>query len=179
MSNLGIKEIKIPFNIKVTIKNNLLHMKSDFGCLIYVIKSNFILEITKKKTIVLFPITKYFKNTSCNWGTQYSLLKNNINGLSKGYTKTLKLIGVGFRVNLDNNKLTFKLGYSHKINYIIPFDIIIKCPKQDEIIIFGLDKQKVNEIIKKIQLLKKIDVYKGKGIILENTKIKLKEGKKK
>ena len=72
-----------------------------------------------------------------------------------------------------------KLGYSHEVIFQIPTDILIQCPKQDKIIVFGLSKQRVHEVITKIQRLKKIDLYKGKGILVENTKLRLKEGKKK
>ncbi len=179
MSNLGIKEIKLPSNLKITFNENLLKMESNFGKLIYKVNDKFTIDITKKNSIKFYPKNITEKNISCLWGTQYSLLKNYINGLSQGYTKTLELIGVGFRTTLDNNNLIFKLGYSHEVIYKIPSDIVIKCPKQDKIIIFGINKQRVNEVVSKIQLLKKIDPYKGKGILLENTKLRLKEGKKK
>jgi large subunit ribosomal protein L6 len=179
MSNLGLKEIKLPSNLKIKLNENLLKLESNFGQLTYAINTKFIVQITEKNSIKFYPKKKTEKNINCLWGTQYSLLKNYINGLSRGYTKTLELIGVGFRVNLENNTLIFKLGYSHKVIFKIPSDVVIKCPKQDKIIIFGIDKQRVNEIIAKIQLLKKIDPYKGKGILLENTKLRLKEGKKK
>ena len=179
MSNLGIKEIKIPSNIKLTFNKNLLDMKSNFGEISYKINNKFILKLKKKNSIKFYPKEKKMKNINCIWGTEYSLLKNNINGLSKGYSKTLELIGVGFKTKLNQNKLIFKLGYSHEINYEIPSHVIIKCPKQNKVIIFGINKQKVNEIVSEIQFLKKIDPYKGKGILLENTKLKLKEGKKK
>jgi large subunit ribosomal protein L6 len=178
MSNLGIKEIKIPSNIKLEINNKLLSIKSNFGELNYEINKDFILELTKKNSIKFYPKEKK-KIINCTWGTKYSLLKNIINGLSKGYSKTLELIGIGFKTKIDQNQLIFKLGYSHEINYKIPYDVIIKCPKQNKIVIFGINKQRVNEVISKIQLLKKIDPYKGKGILLENTKLRLKEGKKK
>jgi large subunit ribosomal protein L6 len=176
MSNLGIKEIKVPSNIELKINKNFLEMKGRFGCLNYEIKDDISLRITDRKTIKFFGKEKH-KNSIL--GTQYSLLKSCIKGLSKGYTKVLKLVGVGFRGSLSHSQLILKLGYSHEVKYKIPFDIIIKCPKQNKIIIFGINKQKVNEIIANIQLLKKLNPYKGKGILLENTELKLKEGKKK
>tara|TARA_R110001592_G_scaffold150202_3_gene375985 strand:- start:11498 stop:12037 length:540 start_codon:yes stop_codon:yes gene_type:complete len=179
MSNLGIKEIKVPSSLKLKLNKNILNIESNFGHLAYEIKNNFILELTDKNSIKFYPKEKGSKNIKCIWGTQYSLLKNSINGLSKGYTKTLDLIGVGFRSSLDKNKLILKLGFSHEVIYNIPSNVVIKCPKQDKIIIFGINKQEVNEVVSKIQLLKKIDPYKGKGILLENTKLRLKEGKKK
>jgi large subunit ribosomal protein L6 len=179
MSNLGIKKIKIPSNLEIKINKNRLNLKSNFGQLTYLVNDKFTLEITEKNEINFYPKKKTEENIKCLWGTQYSLLKNYINGLSRGYTKILQLIGVGFRTTLNGNTLVFKLGYSHEVTYEIPLNVVIKCPKQDKLIIFGVDKQKVNEVVAKIQLLKKIDPYKGKGILLENTKIRLKEGKKK
>jgi len=179
MSNLGIKEIKIPSNLNLKLNKDSLKISSNFGELIYKVKDEFILELTDKNSIKIYPKNKRLKNIKCLWGSQYSLLKNNINGLSKGYTKTLDLIGVGFKCRLDNNQLILKLGYSHEVSYQISSDVVIKCPKQDKITIFGINKQRVNEVISKIVLLKRTDPYKGKGILLENTKLRLKEGKKK
>jgi len=179
MSNLGIKEIKVPSNLKLEVNGNILNIKSNFGELIYNIEDNFVLELTNKNSIKFYPKNKQIKNINCLWGTHYSLLKNSINGLSKGYTKTLELIGVGLKTQLDNNQLILKLGYSHTVIYDIPSDVVIKCPKQDKIVIFGINKQRVNEVVSNIQFLKKTDPYKGKGILLENTKLRLKEGKKK
>lgn len=179
MSNLGLREIKIPSNLKIKLNENLLSLESNFGQLNYTIKDKFVLEITKKNFIKFYPKDNLERDINILWGTEYSLLKNYIDGISKGYTKVLDLIGVGFKTLLDKNFLIFKLGYSHKVIYKIPSNILIKCPKQNKIIIFGINKQEVNEAVAKIQLLKKIDPYKGKGILLENTKLKLKEGKKK
>jgi large subunit ribosomal protein L6 len=178
MSNLGMKEIKLPSNIKVCFDRNILNLESNFGKLSYIINDKFNLELTKHNSIKFYPKNKN-KSINCFWGTQYSILKSSINGLSQGYTKTLKLVGVGFRAMLTNKTLILNLGYSHKVIYKIPYGIVVKCLKQNEISVFGLNKQLVNEIAAKIRLLKKIDPYKGKGILLKNTKLRLKEGKKK
>jgi large subunit ribosomal protein L6 len=179
MSNLGLREIKIPSNLKIELNKNSLTLESNFGQLNYKINDKFALEITKKNFIKFYPKKNIERNINIIWGTEYSLLKNCIDGISKGYTKVLDLVGVGFKTILNKNFLIFKLGYSHQVIYQIPLNIVIKCPKQNKIVIFGIDKQEVNEAVARIQLLKKIDPYKGKGILLENTKLRLKEGKKK
>jgi large subunit ribosomal protein L6 len=179
MSNLGIKKIKVPSNIQLTLNNNTLIITSNFGQLHYDIDPRFTLKITDNNIFFFPKKEKLAKNINCIWGTKYSLLKNYLEGLSRGYTKTLDLVGVGFKTQIENNNLFLKLGYSHEITYKIPSDVIIQCPKPDKIVIFGVNKQKVNEIVSKIQSLKNIDPYKGKGILLENTKLRLKEGKKK
>lgn len=185
MSNLGIKEITIPSNLKINIDKNILTLESDYGIINYEINPLFKIDIFNK-FIKIYPNKAYAENNkklptniNCIWGTEYSLLKNKIIGLSRGYTKKLDLIGVGFRAIIEENKLILKLGYSHEVVYEIPEKVIIKCPKQDKIIIFGIDKKEVNDVASKIQLLKKLDFYKGKGILEENFKIRLKEGKKK
>jgi large subunit ribosomal protein L6 len=181
MSNLGIKEIKIPSNLEVSLKENKLYLKSDYGNSTYNVNPSFKIDILKEKYIKFYPIkgVKLSRKLKSIWGTNYSLIKNKIIGLSQGYTIKLSLVGVGFRATVNNNKLSIKIGYSHDISYDIPKDVIIECPKQDKIIIFGIDKQKVNEVSSEIQALKKIDPYKGKGILIEDIKLRLKEGKKK
>ena len=100
--------------------------------------------------------------------------------MSKGYRLALNLKGVGFKASInENNQLLLKLGYSHDIIYDIPSDIVIKCPKQDQIIIFGINKINITTIAARLRKLKKLDPYKGKGILFENEIIVLKEGKKK
>ena len=183
MSNLGIKEIKIPSNLKLDRVEDKLIIKGDFGQVDYEIDSRFNLEVTENSSLKFYPkkTLEISEKNKVNalWGTQYSLLKNSIKGISQGYKKTLELVGVGFRVSVVENKLLLKLGYSHEVLFEIPSNIVIQCPSPDKISVFGICKQKVNKVVSLIQRLKKIDLYKGKGILLENTKLRLKEGKKK
>lgn len=183
MSNLGIKEIKVPSNLNLDKQQDTLIIKGDFGQVNYEIDSRFSLDLMENGSLKFYPkknlVLSERKKIKALWGTQYSLLKNYIQGMSQGYKKTLELVGVGFRVSLIKNDLVLKLGYSHEVHFNIPSDIVIQCPSPDKIVIFGICKQKVNEVVSLIQSLKKIDLYKGKGILLENTKLRLKEGKKK
>jgi large subunit ribosomal protein L6 len=183
MSNLGIKNIKIPSNLTIDKVENTLTIKGSFGSKNFDLHPNFSVDVLDNNTLKLYP-----KNTLGGkervavkrlWGTQYSLLKNDIIGLSQGYQKKLELVGVGFRATVLDNKLTLKLGYSHDVIFDIPSDVIIQCPKSDKLTVFGVSKQRVNEVITSLRNLKKIDPYKGKGILPENIQLRLKEGKKK
>jgi large subunit ribosomal protein L6 len=183
MSKVGKKELKIPSNVKVNIVKNLIEISSKLGKINHEVNSNFYLELTKTSQIKIKPqidtcyLNKVVKSL---WGTEHRLLKNHLEGLSKGYRLALNLKGVGFKASIsENNKLLLKLGYSHDIIYNIPSDIVIKCPKQDQIIIFGINKVNITTIAAKLRKFKKIDPYKGKGILFENETIVLKEGKKK
>jgi|TARA_B110001469_G_C9642865_1_gene323778 large subunit ribosomal protein L6 len=184
MSKVGKKELKIPPNVKVNIIENLIEISSKLGKVSHEVNSKFCLELTKTSQIKIKPqignnsyLNKEIKSL---WGTEHRLLKNHLEGLSKGYRLALNLKGVGFKASInENNKLLLKLGYSHDIIYDIPSDIVIKCPKQNQIIIFGINKINITTIAAKLRKLKKLDPYKGKGILFENETIVLKEGKKK
>lgn len=183
MSKIGNQALKVPSNLTIKIVDNLLEISSKLGKITHKVDSRFYPELIENSQIKIKPkvskplsMDKEFKSI---WGTEHRLLKNNLEGLSKGYRIALNLKGVGFKGSIINNTLILKLGYSHDIFYNIPKNVIIKCPKQDKIVIFGINKTDVTSIAAKLKLLKKRDPYKGKGILFENEVIVLKEGKKK
>jgi large subunit ribosomal protein L6 len=106
-------------------------------------------------------------------------IQNTIIGVSQGFQKRLKLVGIGFRVQKQNNSLQFKLGFSHEITFQLPDGIDAICPKPDQIVLFGIRKDYLNQTAAKIRSLRKPDSYKGKGIQFEDEILILKEGKKK
>lgn len=108
-----------------------------------------------------------------------ALYKQKIQGVSRGYFTYLRLVGVGYRVFLINNTLTFKLGFSHFIKIVVPSSIRVFLPEPTLICIYGLDKNEVTQIGAKVQEIKRPSPYKGKGIRVLDAEIKLKIGKKK
>jgi ribosomal protein L6P/L9E len=108
-----------------------------------------------------------------------SLYRQKIQGVSRGYFTYLRLVGVGYRVFLINNTLTFKLGFSHLIKIVVPSSIRVFLPEPTLICIYGLDKNEVTQIGAKVQEIKRPSPYKGKGIRVLDAEIKLKIGKKK
>ena len=108
-----------------------------------------------------------------------SLLNNAIIGASKGYEKTLELVGVGYRAALKGKQLNLQLGFSHDINFDIPKSIKITIEKQTTVKISGIDKQEVGMTASKIKSLRPPEPYKGKGIKEKGQYILRKEGKKK
>ena len=188
MSILGSKKLKIPSNVEIELNENTIVLSSRLGKLIHNVHSEFCINLTKdellnKSSLKLSPKKTHTKNLTKQiktlWGTEYSNIKNSIEGISKGYSLSLNLKGVGFKANISKNSLNLKLGYSHEVTFLIPENIIIQCPKPDKLFIFGIDKKHVHTVVSDIQRLKDKDVYKGKGILLENERIILKEGKKK
>ena len=111
--------------------------------------------------------------------SKFSINKNKVKNLIKGYEKILELVGVGYRAALKGNKLNLQLGYSHDINFDIPDGIKIAVEKQTTLKITGSDKQQVGAIVSKLKTLRKIEPYKGKGVREKGQYILKKEGKKK
>ncbi|MCB1555933.1 MAG: 50S ribosomal protein L6 [Alphaproteobacteria bacterium] len=113
------------------------------------------------------------------WGTTWSNIRNIMAGVKDGYTRNLELQGVGYRANMQGNKLVLQLGYSHDVEYAVPEGIKMEVEKQTKISISGIDKQRVGQIAAEIRSFRKPEPYKGKGVRYENEYIFRKEGKKK
>ena len=111
-------------------------------------------------------------------GTFRSLVNNMVTGVSEGFQKKLKLIGVGYRAQLQGNSLNLALGFSHGIEYKAPEGITIETPTQTEIIVSGCDKQKVGQVAAEIRSFRPPEPYKGKGVRYSDERVVRKEAKK-
>ena len=114
-----------------------------------------------------------------NWGTIRSIISNSINGVTNGFSKTLELNGTGYRASVSGKKLKLELGYSHDINFEIPDDVKIECPKQNLIKLSSINKERLGAAAAKIRSFRKPEPFKGKGIKYIDEFIFRKEGKKK
>jgi len=112
-------------------------------------------------------------------GAARAHLANMVRGVTKGYEKKLELVGVGFRAQVQGKNLNLTLGFSHPVNFPIPEGITIETPSQTEIVIKGIDCQKVGQVAAEIRHVRPPEPYKGKGVRYANEQITLKEGKKK
>ena len=112
-------------------------------------------------------------------GSTRAHLANMVQGVSKGYEKKLELVGVGFRAQMQGKTLNLTLGFSHPVNFPVPEGITIETPSQTEILIKGVDVQKVGQVAAEIRDVRPPEPYKGKGVRYANEQISLKEGKKK
>jgi large subunit ribosomal protein L6 len=111
-------------------------------------------------------------------GTSRALLNNLVIGVSDGFERRLLIVGVGYRAQLNGKVLNLSLGYSHPINFEIPEDITIETPSQTEIVIKGMDKQRVGQVAANIRAYRKPEPYKGKGVKYSDEQIVRKEAKK-
>jgi large subunit ribosomal protein L6 len=119
------------------------------------------------------------KRARSMWGTSRTLVSNIIVGVTKGFEKKLEITGVGYRAALQGKNLQIALGYSHDVVYPIPEGIAIVTPKPTEIVITGMDKQKVGQVAAEIRSFRPPEPYKGKGVKYAGEYIFRKEGKKK
>jgi large subunit ribosomal protein L6 len=112
-------------------------------------------------------------------GAARAHLANMVTGVSKGYERKLELVGVGYRAAVQGKVLGLTLGFSHAVNFPIPDGIEMQTPTQTEIIIKGIDRQKIGQVCAKIRAIRPPEPYKGKGVRYSGEQITLKEGKKK
>ena len=179
MSKIGKINISIPEKVKVALSGNVLNVEGPLGKKSLNIDLEiFDLDIKDGKEISIKP-KKINQDTKRLWGMNRSLVNNAIIGSSKGYEKTLELVGVGFRAALKGKQLNLQLGFSHDINFDIPEGVKIAVEKQTIIKISGSDKQQIGMVVSKIKSLRKPEPYKGKGIREQGQYILRKEGKKK
>ena len=111
-------------------------------------------------------------------GTYRSLINNMVIGVTEGYKKELELVGVGYRAKTQGKMLNLTLGFSHPVNYQIPDGIEISTPSQTEVVINGIDKQKVGQVAAELRAFRPPEPYKGKGVRYKDEQITLKETKK-
>ena len=137
---------------------------------------NLDLKINEGKDVSIKP-KKIDQNSKRLWGMNRSLINNAVIGSSVGYEKILELVGVGYRAALKGNKLNLQLGYSHDINFEIPTDVKIECPKQNLIKLTSINKEKLGAAAAKIRSFRKPEPYKGKGIKYVGEIIRRKAGK--
>ena len=179
MSKIGKINISVPEKVKVALAGNILNIEGPQGKKsLNIDLEMFNLDIKDGKEISIKP-KKIDQNSKRLWGMNRSLLNNAIIGASKGYEKTLELVGVGFRAALKGKQLNMQLGFSHDINFDIPEGIKIAVEKQTILKISGPDKQLVGMVASQIKSIRPPEPYKGKGIKEQGQYILRKEGKKK
>ena len=164
MSKIGKISISIPEKVKVALAGSIINIEGPLGKKsLNIDLETFDLDIKEGKEVSIKP-KKIDQNTKRLWGMNRSLLNNAIIGASKGYEKTLELVGVGYRAALKGKQLNLQLGFSHDINFDIPESVKITVEKQTTLKILGFDKQEVGMIASKIKSFRPPEPYKGKGI---------------
>ena len=175
MSRVGRKPIQIPEKVVVNIKESNITVKGPKGSLVR--RLHPILDIKVKDNIItILTVSDGYKNIALQ-GLFRSLIANMIIGVTKGYTKILLLVGIGYRAEVNGKKIVFNVGYSNPINFELPNGIEAKVDKNTRLSLFGIDKEVVGETAAKIRRIRPPEPYKGKGIMYLDERIIKKAGK--
>ena len=177
MSRIAKNSINISENITCKFENGSFYAKGKLGEMSLEVDQLFKVEINEKEIYVLPKEDKDKLNP--NWGTTRSLINNIVQGVDEGFSKTLELNGTGYRASVSGNKLKLQLGFSHDIDYDVPKEVKVECPKQNIIKLSSFNKEILGATAAKIRSYRKPEPFKGKGIKYENEYIFRKEGKKK
>ena len=176
MSRIGKRELVIPSGVTVTIEKNTVTVKGPKGELSYEKPSIITVEEVEGKIIKKRPNDA--KTSKQLHGTTNALIKNMIVGVTDGYQKSLEAVGVGYKFQVQGNKINVNAGYSHPIVVEVPADLKAEQVNNTEITISGIDKQKVTEFAANIRAIREPEHYKGKGIRYKGEYVRRKEGKK-
>ena len=177
MSRVGKKPVAIPSGVTAVVEGQTVKVKGPKGAMSLVLHGD--VEAKVDKGEVKIDPRGETKRARAMWGTYRSLLANVMEGVTKGFERKLEITGVGYRAALQGKNLQIQLGYSHDIVYPIPEGITIAVPKPTEIVVTGIDGQKVGHVAAEIRAFRKPEPYKGKGVKYSNEYIFRKEGKKK
>jgi large subunit ribosomal protein L6 len=177
MSRVGKKPVAIPSGVTAVVEGQTIKVKGPKGAMSLVLHGD--VEAKVDKGEVKVDPRAETKRARAMWGTYRSLLANVMEGVTKGFERKLEITGVGYRATLQGKNLQIQLGYSHDIVYPIPEGITIAVPKPTEIVVTGIDGQKVGHVAAEIRAFRKPEPYKGKGVKYSDEYIFRKEGKKK
>ncbi len=177
MSRIAKNSIKIDKDISCSFQNGNFVAKGKLGEMNIVVDPLYTVDIQDMEIFVRPKAEKDKLNPK--WGTMRSLINNIVIGVSSGYSKTLELNGTGYRASISGTTLKLQLGFSHDIDYLIPKEVKIECPKQNIIKLSSFNQEILGATAAKIRSYRKPEPFKGKGIKYDNEFIFRKEGKKK
>ena len=177
MSRVGKKPVAIPSGVTASVEGQIVKVKGPKGALAVALHGDVAASVEGSQ-IKVDPRADT-KRARAMWGTYRSLLANAMTGVTKGFERRLEINGVGYRASLQGKNLQVQLGYSHDIVYPIPEGITIAVPKPTEVVVTGIDDQKVGHVAAEIRAFRKPEPYKGKGVKYAGEYIFRKECKKK
>jgi large subunit ribosomal protein L6 len=177
MSRIGKKPVPIPSGVTANVEGQTVKMKGPKGALALVLPDD--VAVKMDKGFIKVDPRSETKRALSMWGTSRTLVANLVAGVTKGFEDKLEITGVGYRASIQGKNLQIALGYSHDVVYPIPEGIAIATPKPTEIVITGMDKQKVGQVAAEIRGFRPPEPYKGKGVRYAREYIFRKEGKKK
>ena len=177
MSKIGKRPVAIPSGVTATVTGQTVKVKGPKGELSVVLNDNVAPKLDKNQ--ITFEKKGEEKQDQASWGLYRALVNNIVTGVTKGFERKHEINSVGYRAAMAGKNLSLSLGYSHDVTYKVPDGITVATPKPTEIVITGIDKQKVGQVAAEIRSYRPPEPYKGKGVKYADEFIFRKEGKKK
>ncbi len=175
MSRIGKLPVAIPGGVTVDYREPILTVKGPKGQLTLDVHPAMTVRVEEGAVVVRRPSDGRAHRSL--HGLTRALIANMVHGVTNGYSKTLEIVGVGYRARKEGGDLVLSLGYSHTIDYPEPEGITLECPRQDIVVVNGIDKQKVGQVAAEIRSFRPPEPYKGKGVRYQGEQIRRKVGK--
>ena len=177
MSRVGKMPIALPSGAEATITAEQITVKGPLGTLSQSL--NGLVNIENNNGTLNFKVANDSREANAMSGTLRALVNNMVNGVTKGFEKKLTLVGVGYRAAAQGDKLNLSLGFSHPVVHQMPQGVKVETPTQTEILIKGIDRQKVGQVAAEVRAYRSPEPYKGKGVRYSDEVVVIKETKKK
>ncbi len=177
MSRIGKKPVPVPQGVTASVNGQTVTAKGPKGELRFVVNDEVLVKM-EEGAIKVDPRDNT-KDARAKWGMSRTMIVNILTGVKDGYERKLDINGVGYRAAMQGKNLQLSLGFSHEVVYQTPEGISIATPKPTEIIVTGIDKQRVGQVAAEIRKYRGPEPYKGKGVKYAEERIVRKEGKKK
>jgi len=175
MSRIGVRPVIIPKGIKMSVTQSAVNIEGPKGKLDFPLSHR--IKVTAEDNKIKVSRLGNSKADRALHGLTRAMIANMVKGVSEGFVKELELVGVGYRAQLAGKKLTMQVGFSHSIEYKIPDGVTLELPKQTQIIIKSIDKQKVGQVAANIRSFQPPEPYKGKGVRYAGEQVRRKAGK--
>jgi large subunit ribosomal protein L6 len=177
MSRVAKAPVSIPAGVEVTLNEQTLTVKGGKGSLTRVI-NNAVNVVIEAGVVKCLPV-EGVSNAWAQAGTTRALVNNMVVGVSQGFERKLKLVGVGYRAKLVGSDIDLTLGFSHPLVHKLPAGVTAECPSQTDIVLRGVDKQLIGQVAAEIRGYRPPEPYKGKGVRYDDEVVRRKEAKKK
>ena len=177
MSRIGKKPVELPSGVSASVSGQTVEVTGPKGARSFTATDD--VAITVEENTVAVKPRGNSKRARQQWGMSRTQVANLVTGVTAGFKKELEIQGVGYRAQMQGNTLKLNLGLSHDVEYVAPEGVTITAPKQTQIIVEGIDQQRVGQVAAEIRERRKPEPYKGKGIRYKGEFIFRKEGKKK
>jgi large subunit ribosomal protein L6 len=177
MSRVAKNPVQLPSGVDVSIDGQSITVKGSKGQLVHDVHTA--VEVLKNDNVLTFGPRSSDSGANALAGTTRALINNMVTGVSQGFEKKLQLIGVGYRAQAQGKVLNLSLGFSHPVEFAVPEGVTIETPSQTEVVVKGIDKQKVGQVAANIRAYRPPEPYKGKGVRYADEVVVRKEAKKK